>query len=290
MAKYLRKDYENGFMSDNVLIEYYKKTQEIDVINNLLIGDYNSKGEYVTSKEVLKELLDMPKYILKTFNTNMYLQSNAELGNFNQLTFMVTVQDGVPKLNMSRASLLLTEEVSKCAGYYTNTNSVVLDTFEDINDLDFNDKMFKHFNIVENNGRKPAKSDIPLSILNRKTTLNDVKQGLFSAILGAQKDFLTRRLSVLKRYEIGQKIVKEYSGRLTEIKIKLASNDPQFIYCQNELLDMILEETDYKKDRAFKKAIDECYAYYSSVSQSFKTLKDVQNGSTRTKIKETLNS
>ena len=46
MAKYLRKDYENGYMSDATLIEYYKKVQEIDIINNLLIGDYNNKGEY----------------------------------------------------------------------------------------------------------------------------------------------------------------------------------------------------------------------------------------------------
>ncbi len=291
MAKYLRKDYENGYMSDVVLIDYYKKVQEIDVINNLLIGDYNSKGEYVTSKEILNELLAMPKYIVKTFNTNMYLQSNAEIGNFSQLTFMVTVQDGVPKLNMSRASLLLTEEISKCGGYYINTNSVVLDSFEDANDFDFNDKMFKHFNIIENTGRKPAKSEIPLNVLNRKTALSDAKQNLFSSILKAQKEYLSRRLSVLKRFEIGEKILKEYNTRLAEIKTKVASNNPMVVYCQNELLDMVLDETDYKKNRAFKKAIDECFEYYVTISQSVKYSDNMQKStSSRAKIKEVLNS
>ena len=291
MAKYLRKDYENGYMSDSVLIDYYKKVQEIDVINNLLIGDYNIKGEYVTSKEILNELLTMPKYIIKTFNTNMYLQSNAELGGFPQISFMVTVLDGVPKQNMSRASLLLTEEISKCGGLYINTNSVVLDTFEAVNDFDFNDKMFAYFKIVEQNGRKPSKSDIPLNILNRKTTLNDARQNLFSNILSVQKDFLSKRLSVLKSFEMGDKILKEYTARLSEIKAKLIANDPKTAYCQNEILDMVLEEIDYKKDRALKKAIDECYNFYITNAQSIKFGEaKATSTSSRTKIKEAISN
>ena len=289
MAKYLRKDYENGYMSDALAIEYYKKVQEIDVINNLLIGDYNAKGEYVTSKEILNELISMPKYIVKTFNTNMYLQSYAELGNFNQLNFMITVQDGVPKNNMSRASLLLVEDIEKCAGLYINTNSVILDTFESLNDLDFNQKMFAHFKIVEQTGRKPAKSDIPLNVLNRKTYLSEIKQNLFSSIFNVQKDYLSRRLSVLKRYELGDKILKEYNLRLSEIKGKVTSNDPKVVYCQNELLDMVIEEFDYRKDRVFKKALDESYDFYIKSSQNYILKQNNEQNNSRKKLKEVNN-
>ena len=155
--------------------------------------------------------------------------------------------------------------------------------------LDFNDKMFAHFKIVEHTGRRPAKSDIPLNVLNRKTTLNDARQNLFSSILNVQKDFLSRRLSVLKRFDIGEKILKEYTARLTEIKSKVAANDPHVVYCQNELLDMVLEEIDYKKDRTFKKAVDECYSFYISNAKSVKLGEvNAASSSSRTKIKETM--
>lgn len=290
MAKYLRKDFENGYMSDNAYIEYFKKVQEIDIINNLMIGDFNSKGEYVTTKEILNEFLQMPKYIVKTFNTNMYLESNAELNGFKQFSFMITVQDGVPKANLSRASLILTEDVIKCAGLYINTNSVVLDTFEDVNDFDFNEKMFTHFKVFDQGAKRINKSEIPLNILNRITSLNNIKESLFDSVLKAQKDYLDRRLSVYKRFEIGAQIVKEYTTRLTKMKAKYSLNDAKFVYHQNELLDMVLEEFDYKKDRAFNKAVLECFEFYNQNAQSLKlTSADSEKTNSRTKIKETLN-
>lgn len=256
MAKYLRKDCENGYITDVAEVNYFRKVQEFDIINNILIGDYNSKGEYVTTKEILEELLSMPKYITKTFNSTVFLQSYAELNNLNQLTFMITVEDGVPKANYSRATLFLTEDVIKAGGILVNTNSVVLDVFEAANDGFFNSKMFEKFKVESN--KPTSKTSIPLNILNRKTNLIEAKKKLFVALKPIEKECLDKKLKSYNGNPTGAKIISEYENELKGTKF----NEVQKEFFCNQILDMILERADYKKDKLFKKIVDENMQFY----------------------------
>lgn len=257
MGKYIRKDCDTGFLTDSTEISYFKQIQEIEIINNFMIGDYNDKGEYITTKDILKELLDMPKFITKTFNSNMYLQSNCELNKFAQIKFLITVEDGVPKENYSRASLLLIEEISKCCGMYINTNSVVLDTFDGKNDETFNDKMFAKFNVVDQGRSTAGKSEVPLNILNRKTMLLEKNQKLFEDIAPICKEYFENRIKAYEKYAMGQEILEEFNSRQLELKKKCSVNDEKYFYYQNELLDLILHENSYEKNKEFRKAVIE---------------------------------
>ena len=53
--KYRRPDIEGGSLINKSDIEYYKEVRSDEVMDNQLLGDFNSKGEYVIKENILRK-------------------------------------------------------------------------------------------------------------------------------------------------------------------------------------------------------------------------------------------
>ena len=91
--KYIRKDTKGGFLFNESEIRYYNQIEQIDVYDNLLLGDWNNKsGEYKLEEGIRKELLKMPKYYTSAFGDNMFCESYDSIDQFGKLEFSVKIQ------------------------------------------------------------------------------------------------------------------------------------------------------------------------------------------------------
>ena len=55
-SRYKRNDIEDQYLLDSNDIENFKQQQAQDVIDNFMLGDFNSDGNYVVDKSIINEL------------------------------------------------------------------------------------------------------------------------------------------------------------------------------------------------------------------------------------------
>ena len=104
-------------VSDYQAISITKLEQELDIINNGRLGNYDSQGNYFFDEDITEELINCTKYVSK------YIKENP-LRKGNDTYFLYTLLPGFEKLefileaNSKSARLLLLEKVVKEGGEY----------------------------------------------------------------------------------------------------------------------------------------------------------------------------
>ena len=93
--RYIRRDTQGGFLYNKSDINYYKQVQNLDVIRNLLLGDFNGKGNYVLSKGIIDELVSMKKVYQYSFGATTFCQSMNDVGEFGKLNFAIKIRNNV---------------------------------------------------------------------------------------------------------------------------------------------------------------------------------------------------
>ncbi|MBO7508180.1 MAG: hypothetical protein J6T39_00855, partial [Clostridia bacterium] len=83
--KYIRKDTKGGFLFNESEIRYYNQIEQIDVFDNLLLGDWAKNGEYKIDDNIKKELLNVPKYYTSAFGDNMFCETYIDIDDFGKL-------------------------------------------------------------------------------------------------------------------------------------------------------------------------------------------------------------
>ncbi|MBO5888615.1 MAG: hypothetical protein J6Q58_00570 [Clostridia bacterium] len=156
--KYLRKDIDGGIISEKQEIDRYKLEQYIDVVDNLLLGNYNEFGHYEIEEEIVKELIDCRKVIEDNFENLLFLKSESALNAFSNLHFVVRVTES-EKPNFNKATLELLEPIYKVKGYIENTQATVLKKVVLENNAIFKDEVYKAFNIIVGGNNTGAKRE-----------------------------------------------------------------------------------------------------------------------------------
>lgn len=242
--KYIRKDTKGGFLFNESEIKYYNQIEQIDVYDNLLLGDWNRYGEYQLDDAIKKELIEIPKYYTSAFGDNMFCETYDQIDQFGKLEFSVKIQNNVPKQGYITATLNLLEQIDRANGYYQNTNTGVVDTFVDLDTPGFTVDCFKKFNIFQKkeDGLLNKKNPEVDEIVARKRQLFTQKQKLMPKLDGYFKKVVDKKMKALKESAVGKEIIDKFYGdgaTITGFFIK--DGMPGYSRYLNQMLDGVLD-------------------------------------------------
>lgn len=239
--KYLRKDIDGGILSEKYEIDRYKYQQYNDVVDNLMLGNYNEFGEYIIQDEIKEELINCRKVIEDNYENILFIKSEEKVNVFSFLNFAVKVVDS-DKLGYKAAILELLEPIYKTKGYIENTQATVIKKIVLPNNDVFKDEVYKAFNIIvdNSNGKKYINDmDEFSNILDRKIRLLYVKKHI-----SMQDDFMMcykKNVEELEKTDEGKKVLEEYKKE-EEVAKKYLNVDEDDYKSKNELLTTNMEK------------------------------------------------
>ncbi len=175
-------------------ISYYKSSQEFELAQGLLLGNYDENGEYYIPEDICKELVSLDKLIDETVG-NMYYVS-AKVGDY-KLKFEIFVEEREDK----KIAKLYFIENFKLQNFIEKKFKSLVATFIDDNDINFLFRMKKEFNIwanVEAEGRDMSNSNKGLTILGKKKQLLELRIKLYYNRDNLDKQYIKQVLKILK--------------------------------------------------------------------------------------------
>lgn len=242
VVKYKRPDIEGGFIYNKDELNYYKTVQSTDIIDNCLLGDFDSAGNYNVSKSIVDELIKVNKVYLTAYENSIYCHTFNEYNGYGKIEFRLKILSNTPKEGNTTAILELLETVNKVNGYYQNTNHVSLVGVQFKGETS-TEKVFKFFNIHngEDDGAKVEneKDDEIKNRINRMLTMKKVHVGIMEKY---EKDLYKKRIEILKKSKYGAELLEDFNKEYFHVKGKfIKENSPEYYKHLNQLLDSIIE-------------------------------------------------
>lgn len=247
--KYFKFDELNQFLDDETDINYYATNQVRRVAVGNMLGDFNEQGIYVLDKDLIKELVAMPKVIVDSVGGADLIRSAIKFDSY--IHFMLTIEE-------DKASLILLEKVNYesnvkyNAGSYSNMNEYVLEQLN-IPDKDVDKNVvYTKFNISrEDEGRYYEYNDLTQEELQPfENIIKKIKYNLLvqNKMLEKEKEIETVEAdyfdNILGAFSGFEDIKKQFEKILKELIVSkqdfLIINKPFFAKTINELLDNCL--------------------------------------------------
>ena len=273
--KYRRHDIEGGYIYNKADIDYYRTKQRVDVSCNGLLGDFNMVGSYVVNKALVEELIKMYKVYTDTFHKTIFCESLKTFDD-KKIKFSLNIIPDSPLKGKVTASLVLLEEVEKVNGYYTDTNSVVIDSrvFNDRNGVE--QEIFEKYNIhkqdetgakVENDYEFPA-------ILRRLNYLKDVKKECDELCVDIEKELYEKRMEAVLKSKVAPKFIEEFNRQVFHAKEPfLNKKDKLFYRYINQIFDNVVESISLElEDLVLINALRKIQAKYAEAQYNIETM------------------
>lgn len=248
-------------ISDPDTISNVKIEQEREIIENQRLGSYDFNGKYSIPKEIIGDLLKLPKQILSVKaqdplrgKKDVY-RLTAKLPGFDKLDFLLEVDNQF-------ADIYLLEKAYKEGGNYFDTHEVHLKSVL-ISEENSIEKIMKNLKIntdTDDGGRKIDESEI-IDLLLRKIYLQSVAQKLKEKSIGAEREVFEDVMATLKSSgAYGEKILATFVARLdTRQSILSAKGTPEYNRALNDVMmsSIYLQTTDENlKDPKIKAIYD----------------------------------
>ena len=229
---------ETGLVLTNpVDIAYYKSIQNDEIIDNGLLGGFTKEGKYSIEKRFLRELVEIRKYVVESFEYRYVL--NTILGG-DELRFTLVIEDLISE-EKKLATLRFIETVRKEDGSEELLKTIVA-TYKDDPDIYFVKKAFKVFNIVEKD-EVEGKSDNEelLSILNRFKEIKSLKAKRISMLDFISNAYVDEILAILRANpcKFSEFVLRKYGESLVLLKNKITSEN--YYILVRRMLDKILD-------------------------------------------------
>lgn len=229
---------ETGLVLTNpVDIAYYKSIQNDEIIDNGLLGGFTKEGKYSIEKRFLRELVEIRKYVVESFEYRYVL--NTILGG-DELRFTLVIEDLISE-EKKLATLRFIETVRKEDGSEELLKTIVA-TYKDDPDIYFVKKAFKVFNIVEKD-EVEGKSDNEelLSILNRFKEIKSLKAKRISMLDFISSAYVDEILAILRANpcKFSEFVLRKYGESLVLLKDKITSEN--YYILVKRMLDKILD-------------------------------------------------
>lgn len=239
--RYKKIDSESGYLTDEVEIGNFKIYQRRDIVENLMLGDYNENGDYVLNTNVLKGLVGVRKQKNGDYSQVMFLESIESFGEKGKLRFSISIGNVKEQEGYKIAVLKLLEPVKKIGGYIENTNSFIVASYKDKGDENFNAKVDKVFHIVDPHSDMGKEDDeVVNSIIQRLKFLNRYKSVYMQEADTQEQAYYYARLEILKdpRFE---EVLIEYKKHLTKASMFIDPTAKDYYAKLNELLDLSID-------------------------------------------------
>lgn len=235
--KYIRKDIDGGYLNEKYEIDRYKYEQYADVVDNLMLGNYNEFGEYIIQDDIKEELVSCNKIIEDNYENILFVKSQAKVNAFSHLSFAVRVIDS-EKEGYKVAILELLEPIYKAKGFIENTQATKLKKVVLPNNDIFRQEVYKAFNILLNtstDGSKIEDDDNFKAIIDRKIKLLYIKKNIEQQKSDYHETAYKKNLEELKKTDTGKKVL-ENTKKDEEIAQKYLNVSEEDYKSKNELL------------------------------------------------------
>lgn len=244
-SKYARQDVQGGYLYGKNEIDYFSQTQEIDVISNLMLGDFNKKGAYVIDKGIIEQLVKMPKIYQYSFGSTTFCQSAFEVDKYGKIDFAIKMRNNTQNKTIT-STLQLLETIDRANGYYQNTNSAVIAVYTAPESNLYVVEMLKYFNVSSKldsglafKERKDKDTDL---IVARKQYEEMLKNGMMDKVEECNKSLFERRLKLLEKYAVGKLILSAFYKESDKINGWFVKEGmPGYFRSLNQILDGIIE-------------------------------------------------
>lgn len=272
--KYLRKDIDGGIISEKEEIDRYKYEQYVDVVDNLLLGNYNEFGEYVIEDRIKEELIACRKVIEDNFENLLFVKSESAVNVFSNLHFVVRVLDS-KKDGYKTAILELLEPIYKAKGFIENTQATIIKKLILKFDANFKDEVYKAFNIIilDSGITKSENTDEGFKeIIDRKVQLLYVKEKVEENEVH-EKAYI-ENIEELSKTQEGKKVIEAYKQD-ENIAIKYLKLKPKDFKSKNQLLMKNIESILPKVPQKINNNMTNVFNKVSKrISQVMVTIKD----------------
>ena len=275
--RYYRADTNGGYLYNKSEIDYFKQTQSIDVMANLMLGDFNSKGSYVLTKGIINQLVKMKKIYQYSFGTTTFCQSASDVNGYGKIDFAVKMRNNAQNGTVS-ATLQVLETIDRANGYYQNTNTASIAVYTAPESNTYIVDMLKYFNIVSKKDEgflKKDKEDEEIDlIIARKNFMEQLKKSALPIIDEQNKQLYDKRLKLLVKSTIGKKILEEFNKESYKINGWFVKEGmPGYYRYLNQILDGLIElhSAEVLQDVALKAAWNKANENFSVII--FETMK-----------------
>lgn len=248
MEEYIKNDCEQGFVTDKAEIEYLKFSNLRHTVMGCMLGDFDAKGNYVVAPEIVKELIEMPKYIVDSVENIDVCYSIIKLDK--QITFFVTFEG-------DRVTLSLAEKMNfqgnfkSNAGMFSNINEYVLDAVETSGVVDKN-VIYAKWHISPYTGSALDVFDMDeetlaqyFGLVNRFKYLMQANNILLqneNALEEAETNYAVNMLNILKGYpKLKQAVDKKINEVVNQQPSIVRLDKPGFAKTINEIIVQTIE-------------------------------------------------
>lgn len=248
MPKYIKHDCEKGFIDDYVQIQALKFNNIRHVVLNNMLGDFDEHGFYCVHPNIVKELIEMPKYIVEVMDNLEVCFSLLKLDK--QISFLIAYEG--EKVTLSLLEKVNFEANNKLgAGSWSNVNEYVLDSMETSGEID-RQALYLKWNVQTFAGEVVDVFNCEDSVLakyfnivNRfkenieaKTTLLESEEKLEEN----EAEYFLDLMEILQDYpELNKLVQKKIKQTLDEKKIFIKLDKPNFVKTLNEITEKAIE-------------------------------------------------
>jgi len=246
--QYIKEDSLSGFLSNKDEIENYKRKQQIDIMRNQLLGEFDKNGSYFLSPEIINELKNVKKEIVEQYKTYIFLHSVQPIKGYGNISFFVSISK-MPTGQL-KAKLVLLEKIERVNGFIINTISASIDEFIGESTADYYESMKKYFNIVKVDQKDIAEEEETLKYCTlRKLQLSELWRNVNTKIEKIEKNVFEKKINALKKLKdnpFAQQLLEEFYKESAKIdKIFLRDSNEKYI-ALNTLLDECFDKMNGK--------------------------------------------
>ena len=253
-SRYKRNDIEEQYLIDSNDIENFRQQQAQDVIDNFMLGDFNSDGNYVVDKSIINELINTTKVVTDVYGDFRFCQSTKKFDGIGHIQFAVDFSS-TPENGQAVAVLVLLESMKACNGYIDNTNGVSIARFVGNNDKYFVERALKYFYVFlpdEIEGATFTENDRDsrfTNILARLYYLKSIKSLTDPFINRIEKDTFKKKAKTLTENKKGKEVVSNFVEEQTSVADKFLDKEKEDYY---KMLNTLLDKTLAKHEGKIK--------------------------------------
>ena len=251
-SRYIRGGNEEEFLYDSDEIENFRQQQAQDVIDNNMLGDFNSDGHYIVDKSIINELITTTKVVTGVYDNFRFCESTKTFEGIGKIQFAVDFSSN-PENGQAVAILILLESMKACNGYIDNTNGVSIARFVGNNDKNFVERALRYFYAFlpdEIDGAAHIENDRDIhfsNILARLSYLRSIKNLADPYINKIEMDTYKKKSKALNEREKGREVYTEFDEKKVSIGDKfMDKNSGDYYKLLNSLLDITIEKNNKK--------------------------------------------
>lgn len=240
---YEKPDSEKGFVEGEHDVAQMRILRFKDVILNNLVGDFDEHGKYVVADDILADLVLVTKKI--DAHTQNGTEGRAFVGDYVlhfNLTPPVSLENG-----NAYCYLQLLEEIPRIGGYYIDTHTTIVATYEYKDDEFFADRALEVFNFKEYKADETVPAQLlPDSLAQRFAYTEAMLAEASDPLDKLEEAYFNKRLQILSDYPELAVLLAEFTAKRNKLEPYFIKNDHKYFYL-NQILDDILSSNQAKQ-------------------------------------------